>query len=203
MNNPGLERPRRPRAGLDSSSFAAVAIVCELLLIPAAWALAWIWPGEEVAPAKWRFDHASLAALFTLPLVAFLALVTWTPLREVKPVRRIRVLFRRRFGSTLAGLRLWQILSISIAAGLGEEVLFRGVLQSRIHLVGASLLFGALHCITPTYLVFATLMGLYLGRLFEHWNSLLIPIIVHALYDAVALLVIRRELRKEKAYSSS
>ena len=45
---------------------------------------------------------------------------------------------------------------------------------------------------TPSYAVFATLMGAYMGLVF-HWTDNLLPVIIaHALYDFVALVWILR-----------
>lgn len=189
------ESPRELRERMRPNGFAAIAITFELLLVPAAWMLAWIWPGEEIPAAEWDLTDAGRAVLATLPPCCFLALATWTRLRQLRSMRRIRAMFRRSFGETIAGLQLWQIIAISAAAGLGEEVLFRGALQSRAGLVPTSIVFGAVHWVTPTYFVFATLMGAYLGWLFETGENLLIPITVHALYDAAALVIIRQQLR--------
>jgi membrane protease YdiL (CAAX protease family) len=51
----------------------------------------------------------------------------------------------------------------------------------------ASVLFGLLHLITPSYAVLAAMMGAYLGW-FSIWTgNLLAPIMIHALYDFFAL----------------
>ena len=55
-----------------------------------------------------------------------------------------------------------------MAAGLGEEWLFRGVLQPLVGLVAASVLFGLAHVGGRTMLpfgVWASVMGLVLGGL--------------------------------------
>ena len=60
---------------------------------------------------------------------------------------------------------------ISLLAGLGEELLFRGLIQDGLvgwlgpwpALVLTSVLFGLMHPITPGYAVLATLAGAYLG----------------------------------------
>ena len=62
---------------------------------------------------------------------------------------------------------------IALLAGVGEEMLFRGVLQGTISrwirpeigLVAASALFGLAHLITLMYALAASLMGIYLGWL--------------------------------------
>ncbi len=72
-----------------------------------------------------------------------------------------------------------------------EELLFRGVIQVKLGIVGASIIFGLLHFITPAYCVIATIMGFYLGFLFQYYESLLIPIQLHFIYDLGALLYLR------------
>ena len=59
-------------------------------------------------------------------------------------------------------------------------------------LVAGSLIFGVLHTVTRAYAVLATLMGLYLGGLLLVTDSLLVPMLVHAVYDAVAFLILVR-----------
>jgi membrane protease YdiL (CAAX protease family) len=91
---------------------------------------------------------------------------------------------------------------ISALAGLGEEMLFRGVVQTLIErasgspwlaVAAASVLFGLAHPITRTYAVLAALIGVYLGWLFLANGNLLVPIVAHAAYDFVALVYLLRE----------
>jgi len=87
---------------------------------------------------------------------------------------------------------------VSLCAGLGEEVLFRGFLQVKIGLVASAVIFGLFHFFNLTYFLVTTFMGLYLGWLFEkNEMNLLIPFFVHAVYDFVALLLMQRKLTKE------
>jgi membrane protease YdiL (CAAX protease family) len=98
------------------------------------------------------------------------------------------------------------LLALAVAAGAGEEALFRGVLQTAVQtplgpvaavgLVGA--LFGAVHAISIAYALIAAGMGVYLGTIFAATGNLLIPVIVHASYDLVALLVFRRRIKARK-----
>jgi membrane protease YdiL (CAAX protease family) len=90
--------------------------------------------------------------------------------------------------------------AVSLAAGLGEEMLFRGLLQSWlashtsevfgpfIGLTVASIVFGLCHWVTPLYALLAALVGAYLGWLFILTGNLAAPIVCHAAYDFVALL---------------
>ena len=87
------------------------------------------------------------------------------------------------------------LVCIALLAGLGEELLFRGVLQT--YFVGtlglvwglllASTLFGIMHAATLTYALFAGVVGLYLGLFYRWTDNLLGPIICHALYDLALL----------------
>ena len=61
-----------------------------------------------------------------------------------------------------------------------------------------SLLFGLLHALTVMYFLIATAIGVYLGWLYQSSEQLLVPIVVHWLYDAVALFLFRRRFREEK-----
>ena len=104
-----------------------------------------------------------------------------------------------------------EVAAISVWAGLGEEMLFRGVIQAGIAewiggnsgvafgLVAASLLFGAAHPIHVPYFVMVALMGFYLGGLFLYFENLLVPIVAHALYDFVAILYVRSRLPLSKS----
>ena len=74
-------------------------------------------------------------------------------------------------------------------------MLFRGVIQARWGLFAASILFGVLHFVTPAYALMAMAVGFYIGLLHHFFQSLLIPIQLHALYDFSALLYLRYVVR--------
>src|SRR5262249_11763239 len=93
-----------------------------------------------------------------------------------------------------------ELALVALAAGLGEEMLFRGFLQAYLvqgmpvwpAIAIASVVFGVLHLITPTYAVLATLISLYLGWLFVATDDLLAVVVAHALYDFLALVYLIR-----------
>ncbi|MCH9038402.1 MAG: CPBP family intramembrane metalloprotease, partial [Chloroflexi bacterium] len=74
---------------------------------------------------------------------------------------------------------------ISAVAGVGEEALFRGVVQSAAGaalgpwggLLVASLFFGAAHLVSRTYAVMAMGFGLYLGWLLIVFDNLLVQVV--------------------------
>jgi len=109
------------------------------------------------------------------------------------------VRFRRTIDHTLAPLvadcTLVDLAVLSVMAGVGEEVLFRGVVQAALAgrigpglaVAVTALLFGLAHFVSVTYAVYATLFGVYLGVLLVVSGNLLAPVVTHAVYDFVAL----------------
>jgi membrane protease YdiL (CAAX protease family) len=148
---------------------------------------------------QFRLDAGSVAygVAATLPL---LGLLRWCLRTEWRPMRRLVGLVENHLTPYLAGASAGGIVLVSLAAGLGEEVLFRGVIQAGLAerlpawlAVGiAALLFGAAHWLTTSYAVFAALLGAYLGLLFLVTGNLLVPAVTHALYDVAALSTLMR-----------
>jgi membrane protease YdiL (CAAX protease family) len=106
--------------------------------------------------------------------------------------KTIRGAIRPLFASTA----LIDISLISLWAGLAEELLFRGVIQAKWGIIAASILFGLLHSVTPAYAVVATVMGFYIGMLYHVFQSLLIPIQMHCIYDFGALIYLKYVVRE-------
>ena len=113
---------------------------------------------------------------------------------DMAGVRSIRQLFVEGLKPIFGNLSPIEITVISLAAGIGEELLFRGVLQAEMGLVPASVIFGLLHMGGSGTLVFGCwvmLMGGALGGLAIWTGGLLAPIVAHAVYDAAAMSYIR------------
>lgn len=145
------------------------------------------WHDIEVSPRVLAWS-----VFATAPLILLLALLgtdRWSWLREI--TRLIEQLIVPLFAHAPAG----SVLLVSILAGVGEELLFRGVIQAGLEgplgplaaLVVASVLFGMAHAITPAYFVLATFMGAYLGLLYHYTGNLFVVVVVHALYDWIAI----------------
>lgn len=122
------------------------------------------------------------AALFVLSLSPHVSRISWISSLQ-KTVLTLRVVFSQA--------RILDLVVISLIAGIAEEALFRGVIQTQLGILPASILFGLAHLITPAYAVIATIMGVYIGILFQVFDSLLIPIQLHFIYDLLALLYLR------------
>lgn len=91
-----------------------------------------------------------------------------------------------------------QIIFVSFLAGIGEEVLIRGALQSflvsfsspLIGIITASLIFGLLHFLTKVYVLMTFLIGLIFAVVFHITNSMLVVMIAHTVYDIFAFAMI-------------
>lgn len=176
-----------------------VAVLVEGGMGMAALGLGWLL--NSVPTLRWDPQEALWGLLATVPLAGLLLVCVHTPLRVFQDLVR---LIDRWVVPLFARWNLTQIAIVSLLAGLGEEMLFRGViqnaLQARIHppfgtWVGwllSSFLFGAAHAVSATYAVLATLIGLYLGRLWIETGNLLVPVVAHAAYDFLALVYLVR-----------
>ncbi len=99
-----------------------------------------------------------------------------------------------------------QFALVAMLAGVGEELLFRGVLQTMFAewtnvvfgLAAASLLFGLAHAMSRLYFLLATMIGIYLGGLLLWYNDLIAPMVAHALYDFIALACLSRQRGAER-----
>jgi membrane protease YdiL (CAAX protease family) len=140
-----------------------------------------------------------------IPLLASLSFAV-TQSDKYEYLREVRKMFEESVLPAVAPLGVLGILALSCGAGVGEEALFRGFLMpwvdARLEGLGAgadvaamgslastSLVFGALHAITPQYAVWAT------------WASVLFSIecvrdglgsamFTHTLYDFLAFLYV-------------
>jgi len=108
----------------------------------------------------------------------------------------VRRIMRGEIKTVFASTTLVDICLISLWAGLAEELLFRGVIQAKGGLLAASILFGVLHFVTPAYAFLAMVIGIYIGLLHYFFQSLLIPIQLHAIYDLGALIYLKYFVRE-------
>ena len=125
------------------------------------------------------------AALFILMALVGLFLQRYV-FSYLELMRELRQLFK--------SLNWLTIIVISIMAGVSEELLFRGVLQSYLiekssvllGIVASSALFGLMHFFNKLYILLTFIVSLFLGWLYYFTGSLLLVVVLHAVYDVLA-----------------
>lgn len=155
-----------------------------------------VWPVEklQLPPTVVLLLLGIVSALPPLLIMVGLRRATWEPLRSLTEF------VNQRLAPMFSELSVVELLLLSLAAGWGEELLFRGLIQAEIAqgttaMVGilmASFVFALVHFITPAYFVMAFFVSNYFGWLFWQFDSLWIPIISHAAYDFLMLLYLRQ-----------
>ena len=179
------------------TSIVALAVVFEagigVLALILGWALAIPLVDQLLITPK----TVAWGMAATVPMVVVLAILAsmqWSPCRKL--LARVRDVAAPLFRDC----SVWQLGIVALAAGMAEELLFRGVLQMEgTRIAGAataivltSLVFGAMHALTPLYAIFAGFVSAYLGWLMVATDSLVPPIVAHAMYDWIALMYLVR-----------
>ncbi len=197
----GDEQKRKHARPLTRSRFLGSLYVTELVLVVLSLGIA-------------RFSHSSffpygfmltaekllLGLLLAIPLVLLVLMASTGPVSKVDLIKRamdnITGRLKQVLGSSLQSLTAIDIVLMSTAAGFAEELFFRGLLQSHLGVIGAAIIFGLLHALTPAYFVMATAIGLYFGYLYEATGNLLIPMVSHAAYDIFALTLLQSQFAR-------
>lgn len=192
-----------PSSSTDALKFLHAACVFEASLIIVALLLGWLANIDPFAQLVLSETAVLYGVLGTLPLLLLFLALQAAPLEALQAIRRLlqQLMIRR-----LIGLHWTDLLMLAAIAGIAEEVLFRGVIQPWLERawglpVGlwlCALLFGLVHFITPLYCVFAIFMSVYLSLSLDYGinRNLLTPIVIHGLYDFVALLLLIRSAPK-------
>ena len=115
-----------------------------------------------------------------------------------------RLAFGRRMVGALAALvgplTLPTCTAVALASSVGEEFLFRGVIQPELGLLWTSVLFAVVHVPVEAALrpwpFFAFGMGLLLGGLYQWTGSLPAPIAVHFTLNWLNLIWLSRLARQ-------
>ncbi|MGC8639075.1 MAG: CPBP family intramembrane glutamic endopeptidase [Isosphaeraceae bacterium] len=191
-------RPRRDRQVLFESEddddqpgrdvIIMFAVFFEGGLAPLSLLLGWWWGHNPLQQFSWNAGDALKGVIAALPMIGlFLVVLRW----PIGPLRKIKSFCEDEFVPLLAGSSWSDMALIAISAGVGEEMLFRGAIQTSLGawlgdlwgLSLAGLLFGMLHPISIPYIVVTFGVGLFLGGEYVYTGNLLAVIVTHALYD--------------------
>ena len=183
-------------------NFFRTACYFESSLIIVSVLLGWI---SDIDP--FEHIHFSENAIFyglfgTLPLFFIFLTMEHMNISSIKKIRQILI---DTLGPNMHQYNWADLFILATIAGISEELLFRGVIQPWIEnswgmtvgLIASNVLFGLLHAVTPLYAILATCVGIYLGLFLDYSGerNLLIPIVIHAVYDFLAFLVIMKAYR--------
>jgi membrane protease YdiL (CAAX protease family) len=186
---------------IPSQRFALLAACFEGGISVVAVGLGWLLGCHPLQTFHWTFSAAGWGTAAVLPPLGLLWLCVKCPWR---PLARIMEVIDEILLPLFDRCGWLELAIISALAGLGEELLFRGVVQTSIGLwwggrLGmwaglsvAAVLFGLAHAVTFTYVLLAGLIGLYLGAVWLLTGNLLVPILAHGLYDFLALVYLLR-----------
>jgi membrane protease YdiL (CAAX protease family) len=169
---------------------------------------------QNLGEFGWDQLHQGLiwGLVASLPLLGYLAAFHFFPPDWMRSLRKFCV---EHLCPLFQGSAIWELALLALAAGIGEELLFRWSLQGGltsifdarfgqpvagvISLIIASLLFGLCHSVTKLYFTVTFIGGLFLGWTMIATSNWLVPAVAHALYDFVALVYIVRIMDRADA----
>ena len=104
----------------------------------------------------------------------------------------------RRVSTLFNGYSWAHLACVAVLAGVGEELLFRGFLQTWLGdyvaiiwaILVASVIFGLLHYLSHAYFISVTVMSAAFGIAYYVADSLLMVMVWHGVYDFIALTVL-------------
>ena len=190
----------------ERSEFLNFAGLIEGGLALAALSIGWCVSINPVEHLSWDWLAFGWGVLATVPTFA----IFWLTYRyPVGSLRKIRDFLSRELAPSLSNLHWYDLVLLSILAGVSEELLFRGLLQPWIgracDSAGAgqflsNLVFGVVHWVTPVYALLACVIGNYLSWLMTLTkpHNLLTPIVTHTIHDYLAFLMIVAEYRRPR-----
>jgi membrane protease YdiL (CAAX protease family) len=180
--------------GISRRVVVGLALVLEGLLVVVFFVWSWL-RGYSITSLPSVSDillgllYAAL--LFSLNF-SLLFLERSLRLRGSQALVSIRVLFDHYCKPLADSLRIPDMIVVSLAAGVGEELFFRVVLQEEFGFIIANVLFAVLHFGFASWrfavplLVYFLIGCLFSLQLYLH-QSVCLLVITHALYDFIAL----------------
>jgi membrane protease YdiL (CAAX protease family) len=190
MEEDPRQEPEEDQPGRDV--IIILAVFFEAGLAPASLLLGWLLGHPPLERFVWSLQDALWGTVAAVPLIAlFVAMLTW----PVGPLVRFKQFCEEEFEPLFHQSYYSELALVALSAGVGEEMLFRGVIQASFiqgmgvpwGLALASALFGLLHPISILYIVIASFLGFYLGAIWIINGNLLTVMVAHAVYDFAAL----------------
>jgi membrane protease YdiL (CAAX protease family) len=178
--------------------WGVVSIAYSLLAVASSWAADYWWnrsvilldnPWLVLGGPSYAHGFSALlgACVGTIAVLATKALV-------------LRFAFAARLHSDLrplaTSLSTQMVVVLATTSAIGEEFLFRGLLLPWIGLVPQAIFFGLLHQTGGSsrwvWMIWATIIGLLLGAMYQLSGSVVGPVIAHALINGLNLHFLKR-----------
>lgn len=184
-----------------SGGLVRAAIVFEGMIVVGAYFLGDIVERQPLDYIAWNLLDAVWGLAAAVPMLAALCIAMRLPMPAI---RRLHEICHDFMIPMFRGATWPQIVVLCVFGGLGEEMLFRGLVQQGltdaiaapygmwIGLLAASLTFGLAHAVSRAYAVVAGLIGVYLGGMLLLTDNLLVPTVAHAVYDLGAFVYLFR-----------
>jgi len=182
--------------------FLRLAVFVEGGLIGISLVLAWVleiplgdWLSWDREPVLWGVGSSLLLSV----------VLGGAYFRPVGSYRGVKDFLLEAIGPAVAKCRWYELLLVAALAGIGEELLFRGVIQPAMEgwgvtaaLILSNVLFGICHAMSATYAVLAFGIGVFFGWLLaaSGQRRLTPPILAHGLYDFFALCLVSYDWRR-------
>ncbi len=173
-------------------------IAGEACLIPVG--LSWAWLRGIPVVSQFHTEAIGTALLFTTGLVLANFSLYRLGKKYGRPAGVLSFLENDLF-PILRTASIGEVVLLASFAGLGEELLFRGVLQHEIGLWGASAIFGILHGPSRTLwplALWASVIGALFGIVYQAGQNLAVVALTHAIYDGVAIFYFRLNMKNQK-----
>ncbi len=191
-----------------------LGVIFEGGLVPVAVILGYLLAGQPLLnPIRFDLDGLATGLAATLPMVAYFAFSLSRFGQNIAGFQKIYRILHQIFSKAIIKLSGWKLVVLGMSAGIGEEFLFRGVLQPLFEgwlpgvnailtpevnaILVTGVIFGLIHALTPTYFIIATLLSIYCGFLVNYTGNLLTPVLAHGLYDAIGFLLLKRMFVQE------
>jgi membrane protease YdiL (CAAX protease family) len=151
-------------------------------------------------PAWWDFMGILKSFGIGLTVGSVLALgmefVSRLPIRSIQKLDRV---VQSQLHMLLGPMSIAELILLSLSAGIGEELLFRGLIQgwsmslsetqtfleALPGILLSAVCFGVAHPLSKAYIAIATMAGILFAVLYWATRDLLACVLAHAIYDAI------------------
>jgi membrane protease YdiL (CAAX protease family) len=162
-------------------------------------------PFQDIYYPKYILTFNPLSNVLIWILIAYMLFTVVIPILVLPLIKQLRQKVAESYDDKLYPVTKKQqimFVLVSITVGICEEIIFRGFLynylqdffflSASVSLIVVSVVFGLGHFMQGiSGVISSTIFGLIMGYLYFVTGSLLVPIIVHILYDAKAIYITR------------